>query len=1072
MTTDRMSEQVSQFDIPRQQVGPDPVPRADGERASHKEEALWLLEEFVPGTGVNNLSVAFRVEGRLRRSVLLETVTRLLRRHEVLRTVFRTKAAGLMREVLRPEESDLRIVAGDPGPEGARAWLTRFVAEPFRPDGGLLVRAAVVPEASGEVFCLAVHHSVFDGLSSALLLTECVSLYNTLASGGVPGPETVVPAWREPTPNPASARFWRGKLDGFRATELDLWCQKPDASVTTLAGDVLNHALSPAARDAVRRMRRELRAPESVVLLAAYSVLLAAHGAGPDLTVGSPVSVRSAEAARTIGYHINVLTLRTPVDRAECFREFVRSTRRTFMEAMAHADYPVDDLLEVVERDGGSWRNNLFRHTFNYVPAATDGEFVLDGQRAEAVVVENSSSKFDLEFFVTSTATDIKVRAAFYVDVLDRADVELLVARYDELLVTLAQWPDRALAEIPVWCERDRRVIGSANATDRPVEPTTVLESIARRVRASGAAESGADAEAVLDGGRRVGIRRLWAAAEATRDRLFEAGVGRGDVVALLAARGPELAAATIGVWLAGAVYLPLEPSHPEQRISYQLDDSGAAAVVVGPGITVAGERRVLPLVDVDSVRPVTGDVLAVNPVGPLDHAYLIYTSGSTGLPKGTLLDHRNLANLVAHFADELSVGPEDTVLWLTTFSFDISALELFLPLVSGGRLAVAPDDARTQGEPLARVLRDHDVSVLQATPTTWRLVVEEVAEHLAGRRVLSGGEPLPAVLARRLGATGCDLYNVYGPTETTIWSTSGRIDRESADGRVDVGRPIANTRVYVADPDGRALPLGVRGELCIAGEGVAVGYHDRPELTAARFGEHPPYGRFYRTGDLARWTGDGRLEILGRLDRQVKLRGNRIELGEIEAVLLSHPDVVAAAVVVAGDPSADALLCAFVVAPERPEVVSELWEYAHGSLPVSATPQEFVAVDAFPMTGNDKVDYPALARQASARRRSAAEEPRADASAAGGSGDRDELVEVLVGLWGTLLERGGLHADANFFAHGGHSLLGVRLLQEVRVATRVRLKLKDLFDAPTPAGLAAKVRTALDAVDSGVPES
>ncbi|KIF70911.1 hypothetical protein HY68_23625, partial [Streptomyces sp. AcH 505] len=253
------------------------------------------------------------------------------------------------------------------------------------------------------------------------------------------------------------------------------------------------------------------------------------------------------------------------------------------------------------------------------------------------------------------------------------------------------------------------------------------------------------DTETVLDGERRIGIRRLWAAAEATRDRLAEAGVGKGDVVALLAARGPELAAAAIGVWLAGAAYLPLDPYHPEQRIAYQLDDSGAAAVLAGPGVVVPGERTVLPLVDADSVRPVTGSVLAAGLVAPEDCAYLIYTSGSTGLPKGTLLDHRALANLVAHFADQLAVGPEDTVLWLTTFSFDISALELFLPLVSGGRLAVAPDEARTEGAPLAEVLRKHDVSVVQATPTTWRLVADEVAGQLAGRRVLSGGEPLPA---------------------------------------------------------------------------------------------------------------------------------------------------------------------------------------------------------------------------------------------------------------------------------------------------------------------------------------
>ncbi|WP_327585117.1 amino acid adenylation domain-containing protein [Nonomuraea sp. NBC_00507] len=1015
-----------------------------GQRATRKEQALWLLEELVPGTGVNNLSVAFTVAGPLRRPLVLDAMTRLLRRHEILRTVFRIETEAMMREVLPPEAVELRLEEGG----GTREWLTGFLARPFHADGELLVRAAVVEEEAGEVYCLAIHHSIFDGLSSALLLGELAALYNAMAAGESPALE-VAPVWCEPAADPRSAAFWRDKLDGFRAGELDLWCEKPEASQVTLAGDVINWELSPAARDAARRMQAELRSPESVILLAAYGVLLAAHGAGPDLTIGSPISVRTPDAGARLGYHINVLTLRTRVDWAESFRKHARLTRRTFMEAMAHADYPVDDLLELVPRDG--WRNNLFRHTFNYVPADIGAAFTLDGMPAAQVVIENGSSKFDLEFFVTSTPEAIKIRAAFCVDVLGRAEVELLLARFDELLVTLAAGPDTALADVSVWCERDRAVIEQANATERTVTPATVLEMIADRVFAA----PEADTVAVLDGDRRIGLRRLWAAAEATRDLLLAAGTGRGDVVALLAPRGPELAAAALGVWLAGAAYLPLDPDHPEQRLGHQLDDSAAVVVLAGEGVTVPGERTVLPLVNVDSVAPVSGTVPPPSPVAPDDRAYLIYTSGSTGLPKGTLIDHRALANLIAHFADQLAAGAGDTMLWLTTFSFDISALELFLPLAAGGRLAVAPDDARTQGEPLADALRRYDVTIVQATPTTWRLVIDQVAGLLAGRRVLCGGEPLPAVLAGKLAATGCELSNVYGPTETTIWSTAGRVD--AAADRVDVGVPIANTKVYVADPAGRALPIGTRGELCIAGDGVAVGYHGRPDLTAERFGEHVSYGRFYRTGDLAQWAHDGRLEILGRLDRQVKLRGNRIELAEVEGVLLTHPDVRAAAVVIVGDPSADAVLWAFVVAPDRPDVGSELWVHASASLPYAATPQEYVAVDAFPMTGNDKVDYPALRRLAQELRgaETVTEEPGLPAESG------NELVDTLVSLWNAMLSRSDMGPDSHFFAHGGHSLLAVKLLQEIKRVTEVRLKLKDIFEEPTPSGLARRLLAA-----------
>ncbi|MEU6784673.1 amino acid adenylation domain-containing protein [Nonomuraea angiospora] len=1017
-----------------------------GQRASRKEQALWMLEELVPGTGVNNLGVAFSVARLPSRTLMLDAINHVLRRHEILRTVFGIETEGMTREVLPPEYAVLRFEEGGRG--ATREWLTEFVARPFRPDGELLVRAAVLEEEAGEVYCLAIHHSIFDGLSSALLMNELAATYNALAAGESP-PRDTVPAWEEPAAEPRSREFWHDKLDGFRADELDLWCEQPEVSQVTLLGDVVNWELSPAARDAARRMQRELRAPESVVLMAAYGVLLAAHGAGPDLTIGSPVSVRTPEAATRLGYHINVLTLRTRVQWANTFRTYARLTRRTFMEAMSHADHPVDDLLEIVPRDG--WRNNLFRHTFNYVPADLSAEFMLGGLRAGQVVIENGFSKFDLEFFVTSTPEAIRIRTAFCVDVLDRADVELLLARFDELLVTLAEQPDTPLADLPVWCYQDRAAIELANATERAVTPATVLDKIARQVSAA----PPEDTDAVLDGERRVGLRRLWAAAEATRDELRAAGVGRGDVVALLARRGPELAAAAVGVWLAGAAYLPLEPDHPQQRLDYQLDDAGAAVVLAGDGIVVSGDRTVLPLVPVDSVTPVPGTVTAFSSVRPEDCAYLIYTSGSTGLPKGTLIDHYSLANLIAHFAHQLAVSAEDTVLWLTTFSFDISALELFLPLTTGARLAVAPDDARTQGEPLAEALRRYEVTVAQATPTTWRLVIDQVAGQLAGRRVLCGGEPMPAVLAKRLSATGCELYNVYGPTETTIWSTSGRID-PAAD-RVDVGVPIANTKVYVAAPDGRPLPIGTRGELCIAGDGVAIGYHNRPELTAERFGEHPQYGRSYRTGDLAQWTSDGRLEILGRLDRQIKLRGNRIELAEVEGVLLTHPDVRAAAVVVVGDPSADAVLWAFVVAPARPEVTSELWEHASASLPYAATPQEYVTVDAFPMTGNDKVDYPALRRLATELRD--AENSVEEEELPSESGD--QLVDSLVALWKVMLNRTDLGPNSHFFALGGHSLLAVKLLQEIKRATQIRLKLKDIFEEPTPAGLARRLQAA-----------
>lgn len=546
-----------------------------------------------------------------------------------------------------------------------------------------------------------------------------------------------------------------------------------------------------------------------------------------------------------------------------------------------------------------------------------------------------------------------------------------------------------------------------------------------------------------------------------------------GDTVAIALPRGAELAAAVLGTWLAGGAYMPVDPDHPAQRISYQLADSGARVLLTRAPAADSHEQAVeglnggglIVLRPAPAVDAPVADIPARAPaIDPGAHAYLIYTSGSTGKPKGTLVTHRGLVNAVEHFVAELGAAPGDGMLWTTTFAFDISGLELYVPLASGGRVVAAPDEARVDGHSLLAVIERHAVRTIQATPTTWRMVLDKAAPALAGRQVLCGGETLPAALAERLVATGCELHHVYGPTETTIWSTSGTVSGQPG-ARVDIGRPIRNTKVLVTDPAGRELPVGVRGELCIAGDGVAAGYHGRPELTAERFLRHPEYGRYYRTGDLAYWRPDGTLALIGRSDRQVKLRGNRIELGEIEAVLLRHPGVSAVGVIVLGDPSADARLIAFTVPDPAVAVTAEsLWDWARGELARSMVPQEFIIIGALPITANEKVDYPALTRIAAARdqRHAAA----GTTAAAEGVIDADEeLVTALIALWNELLERDDLTDGSNFFTEGGNSLLGMVIGQRLEQMTGVTLELAEVFEHNTPRKLAARVRSAAGAV-------
>ncbi|MCQ8769822.1 non-ribosomal peptide synthetase [Streptomyces telluris] len=1015
-------------------------------RPPRKEHTLWLLDELVPDSGANNLSLAIRVRGRLDAAATAKAVQLLVERFEVLRTVYHRDETGLIKSVPASLAVGLEEAERHGGAEDELAALTAFVAAPFTTDGSPLVRALLLHGPDADVFCLAVHHAVSDVQSTAILRAEFVSLYEAVAAGEPPVLDEV-PAWHGPETSEESRQYWREKMAGFRSSGLELWCEQREQAVTTLRGDEVTHVLSPEAHEVVRRLQRELRAPESVVLLTAYAVLLAAHGAGPDLAIGSPVNTRPREAVNTVGYHSNLVTLRLLLERSASFRDLAALTRRTFMEAMAHMDVPADDVLDMVERDGSGWRNTLFKHVFNYVPFVEDQRtFSVAGTEAELVVVENGFSQFDLEFFVSASRESATVRAVFYTGVLDRADVELMVRRYDALLVAVGAALDAPLASLPVWSPQDHAVIDAANATDREIGLPTVLAGFARRAAAA------PTAPAVRDGDSTATYGTLWSAAADTAARLTAAGVRRGDVVALLLPRGAALAASVFGTWLAGAAYMPLDPNHPAERLAYQLEDSGARAVITGAGTEAPAGYATVPAADWENLPEAPVDTAAAEAAGPGDLAYVIYTSGSTGKPKGIPIKHRSLVNHIVDYADRFGVaGSARPTGWLSTYSFDTSSLELMMPLLHGGHTVVLPDAARTDGDLLAAAVTAHDIGFLQATPTTWRLVAREAGEAVAGRTILTGGEPLPAELADTLLAAGAELWNVYGPTESTIWATAGRMSADRT-GRVDVGSPVANTRVFIADPHGRPLPVGVRGELCVAGVGVASGYHERPGMTAERFGENAEYGRFHRSGDVASWRPDGRIDLFGRVDRQVKLRGNRIELAEVEAVLLSHPDVEAAAVVVVGDPGADGSLAAFVRVPGRPEAVDELWDHAHRQLPRSVVPHRFVAVDAFPRTGSDKVDYLALAERAAEQHG-----PAVGGAAAQAAGD--DLTATVLGLFTELLQRQDLDAGSHFFANGGHSLMAATLAQRIKDITGVRLALTDVFETPTPAALAERLR-------------
>ncbi|WP_405109668.1 amino acid adenylation domain-containing protein [Micromonospora sp. NBC_01405] len=1008
---------------------------------SAKENALWMLERLLPETGVNNVPLALVTTERLDTAAVQATLDQLARRHRALRTRF-VEVDGLPTRVVA-ESATVPLEVVQAASDEAGQVCRTVTGRPFDLAVDIPVRAVLVRSPDRHLICLCLHHLAVDAVSGAVLIEEFAALYPAMLVDGRPpaalaGPG---PAPEVAEPTAAALAFWQRHLADLPGVPAALEFGRPDPAAPTFAGGTVTRRLSAAALAGMRDLRRTCRATDNIVLLTLYYVLLMRHGAGQDVVVGVPVDLRDGAARRAVGYHMNTLPLRLDVTPERTFHELVREVRRLFVTAMDHADVSYEGLETSHTRNDAAWWVPPFRHMFNHRPPPEPMTGGRDELAAEMWEIDSDHSRVDLELVVMREGDGVTLKAVYGSDVHDADDIAALLARYEAVLESLPAQVDRPIGGLDVWSAADQAVVDDANATTVDGPRRTVAEEIAAQAAAQpeSAAIIGRD-------GVTWTYRDVVARAAGVAALLARAGVGKGAIVGLYAERGFPCAVAALGIWQVGAAYLPLDPDQPAARLAYELTDAEVTVLLADreppPGVVPAGCR----VIELGTVDP---DERGWQAPAPTEAAYVIYTSGSTGLPKGVVISHANLANVVRHFIADIGVTRQDALLWLTTYAFDISALEIFLPLVAGARVVVADDAARSDGAVLLDLVQRYDVSVLQATPTTWRLVVQDAKGRLRGRRVLCGGEPLPAHLARALLATGCTLWNVYGPTETTIWSTSALVT--DVDGGVAVGRPIANTTVVIADGDGRPQPPGMPGEVCIGGDGVAIGYLRRPELTAQRFGELGGAGRFYRTGDVGRWRHDGTLELRGRTDRQVKLRGHRIELGEVEAVLEQHPRVSAAAVVLAGDPSADGALVAFVRGADA-DIADDVWRFAKDQLASYAVPTDVAVLEVMPTTGNDKVDYPTLT--AMAEQRAAAR--RADS--AEGAPVADGLVGEFVALWRSILSAPQLHEQSNFFRSGGHSLLAAKLAQQVTRSTGVNVPLAAIFSAPTPQALAGFV--------------
>jgi amino acid adenylation domain-containing protein len=1034
---------------------------------SSAQQRLWLLHRLSPHSAAYNISSAVTLDGPLDAAALQRSVDAIVARHETLRTFFR-EVDGEPRQLISDREPleirlhDLRHLPETAREEAARGLAAREAAQAFDLARLPLARVSLIRTAADRhVLVSVMHHIISDGWSMGVFARELALHY-----GGFSGGRDVVTAdlpiqyadfaeWqREELERslPGLARFWRDQLDGAPPL-LELASDRPRRAVPTGEGGSIAFRVPARVAAALQRIHKDARASMFMTLLAAFSLLLSRQSGQTDVCVGTPVAGRSHEDVdRLIGFFVNMLPLRIDLSGGPTFSELLRRVRARTLDALAHQDMPFDRLVAEVQPQRHLSATPIFQAMFvlQNMPAE---DLELPGLALTPFEIPRQTTQFDLSLSMREDGAGLDGLLEYSRDLFDRESAGRLVDQFEVLLSAIAESPDTPVADLPLLSgAAAHRIVSEWNATRRPY----ALETSLPRLLEAQAART-PDAVAVTFEGASLSYRALDREATRLAQALGAAGVSSGDVVGVHAERSLELVVALCAILKAGAAYCPLDPSYPADRLAYMVATAGARLVLTGTHLAAAADRfGVAHLAIDDPARRARESGRADLPaVHPDDLAYVIYTSGSTGRPKGVMVSHRAIVNRLLWMQDEYGLAPGDTVLQKTTFSFDVSVWEFFWPLVTGARLVVARPEGHRDAAYLARTVCDEGVTAMHFVPSMLTAFLDEpgVAACRSLRHVICSGEALPGALCDRFFArSAAALHNLYGPTEAAVDVTYWPCDRRAPRASIPIGRPIANIRMHVLDAEGRPSPVGVPGHLMIGGVGLARGYCGRPGLTADRFVPDPlavaPGARLYRTGDRARYLADGALDFLGRLDHQVKLRGQRIEPGEIESALVTHPGVRASAVVLAGDTPDEQQLVAYV---EGDAAVADAELRAHllRSLPQYMVPAAFVRLDAIPLSPAGKLDRRALPAPGTPSPRAAATPPRTPSE------------RIVAGVWRDVLalrENGEIDVHANFFELGGHSLRANQVVSRLQAQHRVALPLQAMFDAPTIAGLAARI--------------
>jgi amino acid adenylation domain-containing protein len=1038
------------------------IPRDADLPLSFAQSRLWVLDQLEPGGIAYNIPSFFRFKGDFNHAVFEESLTELERRHEVLRTYYPSVDGRPVQKIATPGRVKIPLIDLQPLPQTARykealRLASVLATKPFVLGKVPLIRATLLKLAPDEhVLLLNIHHIIFDGWSASIFVRELSLLYQAFLDGQ-PSPLPELPIqyvdfakwqgdWLQGEVLRAQMDYWKKQLAG-ELPVLELPTDRSRPAVQTFNGANVRFAFPKLLTDAMATLSRKEGVTLFVTLLAAFNVLLLRYTGQEDILVGTPIANRNrAEIEGLIGFFANTLVMRTDLSGDPSFRTLLRRVHSTALDANAHQDVPFEKLVEELRPVRDLSRTPIVQVMFSFLNKPIP-PFKLPGLDPTWMEFQDGAARFDLSLNLDETEQGLAGSWSYNTDLFNESTTARMGTHFRTLLEGIVSNPDCRLHELPLLSDQERKqeLIGcNETAVDYPANAFIHELFEAQAQRTPGAV-------AVEFEGQRLTYAELNARANQLAHHLRGMGAIADTLVGVCMERSIELVVALYGVLKAGAAYVPIDPEYPLDRVAFMLQDAAVPVLITQNRLVSRLPRHNAELICLDADWERIAREKPSNPVhqiSPDNLAYMIYTSGSTGKPKGAMNTHRGISNRLLWMQDQYELTEADTVLQKTPFSFDVSVWEFFWPLMVGARLLVAEPGGHRDAAYLMTLITSHQVTVAHFVPSMLRVFLQEseVENCRSLRHVICSGEALPYDLQEEFFARlPAQLHNLYGPTEAAVDVTYWTCQRDGDRRIVPIGRPVANTQIYILDQHMQAVPAGVVGELYIGGVQVGRGYHNRPELTRDKFVlatfDDMPESRLYKTGDLCRRLSDGNIEYLGRADFQYKIRGFRIELGEIEETLRQHPLVKMCAVAAREHASGDKRLVAYVVwQSEKVRSFEELRKYLNQKLPDYMVPWAFVSLDDLPVTPNGKVDTKALL-----------------ASPIDGPADRPTSVAAqtdverkLVRLWEEVLGLHNIGIYDNFFELGGHSLLAVALASKVEKAFGKRLPLASFIQSPT----------------------